>query len=255
MTTQNSSKSKRRRSIEGLKYSLMCALVSQTPAFALEFVFPRVTLSQHSGMNHFTFSTDPLTGTSTEAGSFSNDELGRMKQLGLVVCEGPSANSFRLIRGVVVCHPTADIVVRTKFGDINVHRGSVVLLTLVDDCLGIHSLHQDNFSSVSWADEGILCNLYPGKQLIICPNQIRSFEELPAAYHKITHRMAEEVPISKDRRGFYTDFSIPSAIAGVQPLKQMLFSNNRHDKSAINKVLKDNVILVGLDNSQQPYMP
>jgi len=248
MTTLNRAKS--------LTISLLCMLVAQTPAFALEFVFPRMTVPQHNCLNRFGLSAAPvLNGASTEAANFTDEELERMKQCGLVVCQGSATNSFRLIRGVVVCHPTADIIVRTKFGDVNVHRGSVVLLTLIDDCLGIHSLHQDSLSAVSWLDEGVVCCLYPGKQLIIAPNEIRRFEDLPTAYHKIAHRMAEEIPINKDRRGFYTDFSIPSAIAGVQPLKQMLFSSNRHDKSAISKVLKDNVILVGLDNSQQPYMP
>jgi hypothetical protein len=254
MTTPTRSKPQTCRPNLALEFSVLCALMAQTPAFALEFVFPRVP--QHSGVNRFDLSSTPvLDGTSTESSNFTDEELEKMKQVGLVVCQGPSPNSFRLVRGVVVCHPNANITVRTKFGDVNVHRGSVVLLTLIDDCLGIHSLHQDSLSAVSWSDDGVVCCLYPGKQLIIAPNDIRTFEDLPNAFHKIPHRMAEEVPINKTRRGFYTDFSIPSAIAGVRPLKEMLFSSNRHDKSAINKVLKDNVILVGLDNSQQPYMP
>jgi hypothetical protein len=241
---------------ESLKASMLCALISPAPALAFEFMLPRVTAPQRSGLNRFNLSrTEVLEGTSTDCSNFTEDELERFRQSGLVVCHGPSQNSFRLIRGVVVCHPDADITVRTKFGDVNVHRGSVVLLTLIDDCLGIHSLHQNNTSSVTWTDQGVLCCLYPGKQLIIAPTLVQRFEELPIAYRKIAHRRVEEIPIDKYKRGFYMDFSIPSAIAGVQPLKEMLFSGNRRDKSAINKVLKDNVILVGLDNSWQPYGP
>jgi len=242
---------------QAFKVALFCSLAwPGLPAFSFEFTVPRLNMTRPTGVNCVRLTgTDPLEGASTDCSSFTEEEVEHLRQLGLVVCQGPSANSFRLIRGVVVCHPDANITVCTKFGDINVRKGSVVLLTIIDDCLGIHSLHQSSMTSVTWVADGVTCQLYPGKQLIITPTKIRNSDELPSAYQKLVYRHVEEIPIDKYKRGFYMDFSIPSALASVKPLKQMLFSGNRRDKAAINKVLKDNVILVGLDSSRRSYSP
>jgi hypothetical protein len=234
---------------------LFCALLLPAPAFAIDFIYPRVTMPLRNGLNRFDLSeTILLEGTSTKSSNFSDEELGRLRQLGLAVSQGASTNSFRLIRGVVVCHPDSNIVIRTKYGDINIQRGSVVLVTLIDGCLGVHSLHQDKAEAVTWVTEGLQCRLYPGKELIIAPSEFQTFDDLPLPYRKIAHRQVAQLPIDKFSQGFYMEFSIPAAIAGIQPLKQMLFSNDRRDKSAINKILKDNVIVVGLENSPQPYV-
>jgi hypothetical protein len=234
---------------------LLCALLLPAPAFAVDFIFPRVIMPVHNELNRFDLSnTVLLEGTATNSSNFSEEELGRLRQLGLAVSQGASTNSFRLIRGVVVCHPDSNIIIRTKYGDINIQRGSVVLVTLIDGCLGVHSLHQEKAEAVTWATEGLQCRLYPGKELIIAPNEFQTFDDLPLPYRKIAHRQVSQLPIDKFSQSFYMEFSIPAALAGVQPLKQMLFSNDRRDKSAINKILKDNVILVGLDSSPQPYV-
>jgi hypothetical protein len=196
---------------------------------------------------------DAMSGAFTRSSNFDYVELGRLRQSGLIVCQGLKDNSFRLVRGIVVCQPKDDIIVCTRYGDINIRRGAIVMLMLIDGCLGVQSLHQQNGSAVTWLAEGIRFALYPGKQLILGPREVRTFENLPPQFRQIAHRPATQVSINSEEELFYMDFSISSSLLTVAPLKQMLHSNNRQDKVAVNKILKDSVILAGLDTSRQSF--
>jgi len=194
-----------------------------------------------------------MNGAFTRSSNFDHLELERLRQSGLIVCQGLNDNSFRLVRGIVVCQPNNDIMVYTKYGDIDIRRGAIVMLMLIDGCLGVQSLHQQNDSAVTWLAEGIKFSLYPGKQLILGPREVRTFENLPPQFRQIAHRPATQVSINSEEELFYMDFSISSSLLTVAPLKQMLHSNNRQDKAAINKMLKGSVILAGLDTSGQLF--
>ena len=53
---------------------------------------------------------------------------------------------------------------------------------------------------------------------------------------------------------FGAEFSVPAALKGIQPLNEMLISNNPGDQRAITRILKDYVIMSGSDPAAGQYL-
>jgi hypothetical protein len=195
-----------------------------------------------------------LDGALTRSSTFDQLEIERLRTLGIVICPGPEKASLRLIRGLLICQPVHNVSIWTKFGKVSIQRQSIVQIMLNANCLSIQSLHQPNLSAVTWSDQiSNFISLRPGKELILAPTSFKTFTYLPPAFQVVNHLRISQVPLNKDRQVFYADFSIPSALTTVTPLKELFLSDKHADKVAIDKILKTSVILSELDSSLEHF--
>jgi hypothetical protein len=98
-----------------------------------------------------------------------------------------------------------------------------------------------------------LVTLDPGRLLVLTQQETRDFERVVGRCRCIGYRNAEEEDINGSIRAFGMDFSIPSIVSNVIPLKQMLNATSGPDKAAMDKILKNSALLMELTASAGPF--
>ena len=98
-----------------------------------------------------------------------------------------------------------------------------------------------------------LVTLDPGRLLVLTNQQTRDFERVVGRCRCIGYRNPEEEDVSDDIKAFGMDFSIPSVITNVVPLRQMMEAQSGPDKVALDKILKNSALLMELTAKAGPY--
>jgi hypothetical protein len=197
--------------------------------------------------------SDPLEGVVTRKGRFTEADLANLRACQVFASEGASESSFRLIRGVVVVQPESDLSVQTKFGEVKILRGSIALLALMENCLAVLDLHQSKGAGVQVVIEKRVYPMVPGRQYVIAPEGCNYFEWLPKEFRQVAHHEPVAIKLDDGKTLFCGDFSILSALKLIPPLNRMLGSTDGKDKVAVNKMLKNSVILTAISPAISYY--
>jgi len=194
-----------------------------------------------------------INGQTTYKSSFSKEDIARLAEDGIVLLGDTSGNSFGLEQGNMVFAPAQDIVVHAGESTVIVPAGAVVFVMKTADDLAVFDLHQRKESAVHIVADKKLITLDPGRLVVLSKQSVRDFERTVGPYRWIGYRNPREEDINSELKAFGMDFSIPSAITNVIPLKNMLASDNRLDRVTIEKVLKNSVLLGELTNGAGPF--
>ncbi len=133
--------------------------------------------------------------------------------------------------------PQFDSVVETKFGRVNIDAGALVLLIQNANGLAIYDLDDAHGKSVSLTQNGQTLHLYPGLGVLLSNSSRATFEESNAA-QAFCYRDIKSHAFGAGLKVFSAEFSIPSAIRSVAPLKQLFASKQQSAKRVSSHLLK-----------------
>ncbi|MBA4079254.1 MAG: hypothetical protein C0508_29770, partial [Cyanobacteria bacterium PR.023] len=194
-----------------------------------------------------------IDGQTSYKSNFSKEDIAKLAAEGIVLLGDTSGNSFGLEQGNMVFAPTQDIVVHAGETSIIVPSGAVVFVMKTAGDVAVFDLHQSKESAVHIVADKKLITLDPGRLVVLTKQSARDFERTVGPYRWIGYRNPREEDINSELKAFGMDFSIPSALTNVIPLKNMLSSNNQLDRVTIEKILKNSALLGELTNGAGPF--
>ncbi|MDR3615253.1 MAG: hypothetical protein P4L53_16970 [Candidatus Obscuribacterales bacterium] len=197
--------------------------------------------------------SDLIEGSKTFRDEFADDEKARLNQEHVLIGSNTQKNFFNLDKGNVVFNPSKDIVVQTHEGEIYIAAGSNVFVMENGHDVVIYNLHDGKRNAVSIISAKKKMTLEPGRMLVLSRQDTRDFEKITAGFHGIGYRNIKEVDLDSSIKAFYGDFSIPSALTLVVPLKKMFASSEPADRAAVDRILKTSVILSNFIPSNSPF--
>lgn len=197
--------------------------------------------------------SNTIGGSVTHKSDFTPAEIARLNSEGIVTSGETAGSKFGLVEGNLVFAPEHDITVHFNEGKLFIPADSVVFVMKTKDSVGIYDLHQRGQGGVSVVASKKLIQLDPGRLLVLTSQPGRDFDRVGGQFRMVGYRNARQQDLSDDLRAFAMDFSLPSALTNVLPLKQMLDSSNRLDQIAIQRVLKDGALLGELTGAAGPY--
>lgn len=221
-------------------------------------VTPQANSAQDSDQD-MTFRPGGLIGHDllTENGLISGSALdildaGRLTGQAVQITQHGDSNYFKLSKGNVLFKPVQDIVVGTQEGDVHIPAGSAVFIIETGHDVAIYDLHDSRSGSIKIVSGKRLITLAPGRQVVLTKRLDEDFEKINPG-NRIGYRKPKSVLVGEGIKAYVTDFSIPSAVAVVQPLRTMLKSETARDRKLVDKVLTNAVILSQMTASMGPY--
>lgn len=159
---------------------------------------------------------------------------------------------YRLAKGVAVFGSKNPVVVGTQEGNVHLAKGSLACVVETGHDVAIYNLHDRRSGSVQVVVGKAMIPIPPGKQLVLTRKDSQDFDRLNPG-PKIAYRNPKPIEISDDVKGFIADFSIPSAIFSLPPLKSMLNSPQPSQRKIAYQLLKNAVIMADIFGAAGPY--
>ena len=161
-------------------------------------------------------------------------------------------SSRELASGAILLAPDQMTVVSTPFGQVRVADRAVALVVSNNTGLSVYNLDDSKRDSVSLAINGECISLPPGAHVTITHDSNQRFEDVnPAQY--IAYRNVRSRKMNGDFKAFHSEFNHMSAIAGLEPLKNMMSSNDSAKKKMAQHILKTSALVALLSKSTTPY--
>ncbi len=184
---------------------------------------------------------------------FSSSVVASLQASGVTSGANSAGRFFNLERGSAIFTPNdGDIVVRTHEGDIHIAQGSVVQVYETGADVAILNLDDVRKGAVRVvAGDGVL-TLQPGKQLVLTRDTAPSFERVNPT-PRIATRNTRKLELGDGITGFLSEFSIPSALSQVIPLKKLVASSNESDRRLAHSLLKNAVLFTHFAAAAGPY--
>ncbi|MBP9811053.1 hypothetical protein KBF38_22305, partial [bacterium] len=195
-----------------------------------------------------------IEGSRTYVSNFDSSEQDRLakEDIGVAVASTGGSN-FTLNDGNVLFAPDKDITVTTSMGKVFIPSGAMVFVMSSGGDVAIYDLHQTRQDAVHVVVDKKLVTLDPGRLLVLTNQQTRDFERVASRCRCIGYRNPKEEDINADIKAFGMDFSLPSIISNVVPLRQMMEATSGPDKIAMDKILKNSALLMDLTASAGPF--
>ena len=138
-----------------------------------------------------------------------------------------------------------DISISTNFGKLKLAAGAVVLVSAGEAHLSVYNLH--DAGGVSLISNGKRVSLLPGKHATLSKSQATSLADVNQ-FEAIAHRNIQRNDCQDGTSMFVSEFSIPSAVSAIKPLKALFASNNKDAKQLTTKLTKTSAVLMHLNN-------
>lgn len=138
-----------------------------------------------------------------------------------------------------------DITIETKLGSVKLTAGAVVLVSAGKAHLSVYNLH--DAGGVSLIANGKRVSLLPGKHATLSSGHAASFSDVNQL-EAIAHRNIQRDDSENGASIFCSEFSLPSAVAAVKPLKALFSSPDRDAKKLTSKLTKTSAVLMHLNN-------
>lgn len=173
-------------------------------------------------------------------------EIKKLVKEDIKISAGSRVDSYRVEEGNLLLLPNKNITLSTLRGDISISRGAIIfLMAMKNGDIVIYDLSQSNHAqlkiSINPKDQIVM---QPGYTLVLTKLNISNFDELPSDYRSIFYLEAERFKIAdKEIKVFSAEFSYRSALQKIQPLRELVSSNQKNDQIALNRILKTSLIL------------
>lgn len=188
--------------------------------------------------------------------NFQGTELDYLKGKQIVASADPTDDKcLCLSQGNIVCTPKHAITIKLPEGVVRIAGGSIVLVMKSSNCFAVYDFHQTSASSVqvSAANSKKTVKLCPGELLVLAK---QGSDNIGYLDNSILHNIAFRKPtiVNLDtQKAILADFSIPSAIPQIIPLRNMLTSRKSADRSKIDKLLTVSAMLMEASAYAGPY--
>lgn len=153
--------------------------------------------------------------------------------------------------GNVLFVPTVDTVVVTPNGNVKIAAKSVVLVSTSADRLAVYDLEDQHKGSVSIEAGGHSVVLSPGRHALITQHHGAEFAQINAI-ETVAHRNVSSV-LKNGTRAHLSEFSIPTALDTVAPLKAMVLSSHPEAKKIASRMMKTTAVVMQLGGGAGQY--
>ena len=185
-----------------------------------------------------------IPGAKSYGHTFVGDEKSRLLSYGMTLNNSPVSNHLDIDKGNILLSPDKNIVVGTHEGEVNVSPGSIAFVMESGSDVVIYNLQQNLPKLVSVVVKGQKIYMSPGQMMVLTRQNVDDFENIDADCHMVTYRGAQEIPLNvKGVKVFAAHYSIASAFMAVQPLQDLIASNDGADKAVLDKIVKSAVML------------
>ena len=146
-------------------------------------------------------------------------------------------SAIQITDGGQVYAPQEDTRIETAFGTIDIDAGSFAMVFSSADSVAIFNLDDMHRDAVRIQAADRKLSIAPGRHLLITKGSVKSFDEANPV-ESICYRKVNDVEVGAGFRGFSAEFSIPSAINAIRPLKQLLNSKTAQGMKLRSHLLK-----------------
>jgi hypothetical protein len=160
---------------------------------------------------------------------------------------GYSADRVRLESGNVLFIARKKIILLTDFGEILINRGNIVLVMTGQNSICAYNLHDNVANSPSAVCAGNSIRFGVGREILLKRETSKRFDR------KIAHRHPEVLVRTNETEIQGAEFSLPSAIFTVLPVRAMRRSDEPDARRAMDQILKNAAILSLVCTRFGPY--
>jgi hypothetical protein len=179
---------------------------------------------------------------------FDETSINQLTASGAIIGGDSRGNYLVLEKGKILFSPTQDIVVKTKEGNVLIAAHSVAYVIETGNDVAVYNLCSSRPQAVRVLVGKKVIDVGPGRQIVLTKKKNPIFEQVNPAT-SIAYRNVRLEEVENGVTAFGSDFSIPSAISQITPLKTMLVSSEKEDSKVLRRVLKSSVILSQLTGS------
>lgn len=146
------------------------------------------------------------------------------------------------------------IPIKTSLCRISCNPGTLVFFIDTGSSVAVYDCHSTRSGDVTVTTRDHEMRTLPGEEILVTSQEKLSFEKVnPGKGISI-----RDPKLAMDKNGlriFTADFSIPSAMIAIKPLKAMLHSKDDYQRQLAEKVLKDAVIRSQVSAAKGPFVP
>jgi len=185
-----------------------------------------------------------IPGTKSYEHSFIGAENNRLLTYGMKLNNSTISNYLNIDRGNILLAPGKEIIVGTHEGNVYMLPGSIAFVMESGADVCIYSLRQSGPKQVSVLVNKHRIFLHPGQMMVLTRQNVHDFENIDADCHMVSYHSAQEVIMpEKEVKVFVAEYSIASAFLAIEPLQQLIDSDDKQDKIAMNQIVKSAVML------------
>lgn len=155
------------------------------------------------------------------------------------------SNHVEAPRGKTLFVPNAQMTVSTRFGDVELSGGSVVLISNESNGIAIYNVCDQSKNSVALNVAGQKMTVSPGRHLLVTQDRSSDFASVNHV-ESVMHRNVETASLSSTLTVHSSEFSVPSAMSGVLPLRALVESKHPDARKIAQKVVKTTAVLLHL---------
>jgi hypothetical protein len=157
-----------------------------------------------------------------------------------------------LPEGVLLLAPERLTVVSTPFGSVQIADKTLALLVSNEKGLSVYNLDDSRRDSVVVHVNGENVCILPGRHMTITNDKFDSFEQVnPAPF--VGYRNVRSRSLNGNLKAFHTEFNHMTAIAGLEPLRNMIKSSDPAKRKVAEHMLKTSALLSIMNKSNAPF--
>lgn len=155
------------------------------------------------------------------------------------------SNHVEAPRGKTLFVPNGQMTVSTSFGDVELSGGSVVLISNESNGIAIYNVCDQSKNSVALNVAGQKMTVSPGRHLLVTEDRSSDFASVNHV-ESVMHRNVETTSLNSTLKAHSSEFSVPSAMSGVLPLRALVESKHPDARKIAKKVVKTTAVLLHL---------
>ncbi|MBX9877390.1 MAG: hypothetical protein K2Y22_02945 [Candidatus Obscuribacterales bacterium] len=186
------------------------------------------------------------------ASDFNSDVVNEMHSHGAILGSQSTANLCVLQKGNFFFQPQNDINVQVQEGEVQVPNGASVLVMETGHDVAVFDINDGPHARVRVKSGNKVITLSPGRQVVLTRQLDADFDRVNPS-KLIGYKNARAHMVASDIRAYSADFSLPSVMMSVQPVKRMLSSDNPDDRRLVQRMIKQAVILTMLPSKSGPF--
>ncbi|MBU6453260.1 MAG: hypothetical protein KGS72_15870 [Cyanobacteria bacterium REEB67] len=146
-------------------------------------------------------------------------------------------------RGATLYAPSADTRVETGLGTVDIAAHSVVMVLAFDGGAAVYNLHDTRRNAVVMDCGGHRVAVAPGSNVVMTNRNVHYFEEVNPA-QQVGYRRMVGKDLKDGMKCFQSEFNILSMLQSLEPLKNMVRSEDSENRKLASAMLKTAAILM-----------